>query len=46
MTEEDLNKRAKESFDFDRLCLSVIEPVKDDEDGSEDYGEGSQEADG
>lgn len=45
MTAEDLNKRAKESFDFDRLCLSVIEPVKDDEDGSEDCGEDSQEAD-
>lgn len=30
MTAEDLNSRAKKSFDFNRLCMSVIEPIKED----------------
>ena len=31
MTVNDLNERAKTSFDFDRLCMSVIEPIKSEE---------------
>ena len=28
MTVEDLNSRIKTAFDFDRLCMSVVEPIK------------------